>query len=52
MERRSRTLSSPRAAIGNQRSIRRVSGIAMINLWGYYQAKMLSSSVLKGPDLR
>ena len=27
MERRSRTLSSPRAAIGSQRSIRRVSGI-------------------------
>ena len=28
MERRSRTLSSPSAAIGNQRSIRRVSGIS------------------------
>ena len=37
MERRSRTLSSPRAAIGNQRSIRRVSGMCRV---------LLSSSLL------
>ena len=37
MERRSRPLSSPRAAIGSQRSIRRVSGMCRF---------LLSSSLL------